>query len=259
VSADRGCLGRFTGVHPRGWPRHNRLTSPKLRRPATGATVRAGGRCNCASSVISPARSTLRKQGWLSATLPRCPLHPQGGCGFARHGTYERVSPPGTRVARWYCPEGHCTFSLLPDCLAARLSGTLPRSRRWCVRPSRRRAWRRCAAPASGHRAARGVALGAPARAGRACAFTSRSRACSGSRSAGGADRDGVRSAPGGGGGPGGAARDRRAVAGRAARAARIRAPAHVAAGGGDRSNTVRGRTRRDARRRVSRAGKPPA
>jgi len=64
-------------------------------------------------------------QGWLEASLPRCPLHPQGGCHFARHGTYERVSPPDTRVARWYCPEGHCTFSLLPDCLAARLSGTL--------------------------------------------------------------------------------------------------------------------------------------
>jgi hypothetical protein len=30
-------------------------------------------------------------------------------------------------VARWYCPEGHRTFSLLPDCLAARLSGTLAR------------------------------------------------------------------------------------------------------------------------------------
>lgn len=28
-------------------------------------------------------------------------------------------------MARWYCPEGHRTFSLLPDCLAARLSGTL--------------------------------------------------------------------------------------------------------------------------------------
>jgi hypothetical protein len=67
----------------------------------------------------------VTQQGWLSATLPRCPLHPDGRCGFARHGTYERVSPPGTRVARWYCPEGHRTFSLLPDCLAARLSGTL--------------------------------------------------------------------------------------------------------------------------------------
>jgi hypothetical protein len=44
---------------------------------------------------------------------------------LARHGTYERLSPPGTRVARWYCPQGHRTFSLLPDCLAARLPGTL--------------------------------------------------------------------------------------------------------------------------------------
>ena len=54
-----------------------------------------------------------------------CPLHSGGGCGFARHGTYGRTSPPGTRIARWYCPEGHCTFSLLPDCLSARLPGTL--------------------------------------------------------------------------------------------------------------------------------------
>jgi hypothetical protein len=57
--------------------------------------------------------------------LTRCPLHPGGGCSLARHGTYERKSPPGTRIARWYCPQGHCTFSLLPDCLAARLPGTL--------------------------------------------------------------------------------------------------------------------------------------
>ncbi len=67
----------------------------------------------------------VSQQAWLDASLPCCPLHPAGKCGFARHGTYTRVSPPGTRVARWYCPEGHRTFSLLPDCLAARLSGTL--------------------------------------------------------------------------------------------------------------------------------------
>lgn len=29
------------------------------------------------------------------------------------------------RVARWYCPAAHETFSLLPDCLAARLTGDL--------------------------------------------------------------------------------------------------------------------------------------
>lgn len=35
------------------------------------------------------------------------------------------MSPPGTLIARWYCPLGHCTFSLLPDHLAARFPGTL--------------------------------------------------------------------------------------------------------------------------------------
>ena len=36
-----------------------------------------------------------------------------------------RKSPRETRVARWYCPQSKTTFSLLPDCLAARLPGTL--------------------------------------------------------------------------------------------------------------------------------------
>ena len=67
----------------------------------------------------------VRQQAWRSATLLQCPLHPRGGCGFARHTPYERVAPPGCLVARYYCPEGHTTFSLLPDCLASRLSSTL--------------------------------------------------------------------------------------------------------------------------------------
>ena len=33
--------------------------------------------------------------------------------------------PTGKRIARWYCRESHTTFSPLPDCLAARLPGTL--------------------------------------------------------------------------------------------------------------------------------------
>ena len=41
-----------------------------------------------------------------------------------RHG-YARKTPRGTQIARWYCPESHTTFSLLPDCLAARLPGEL--------------------------------------------------------------------------------------------------------------------------------------
>lgn len=36
-----------------------------------------------------------------------------------------RVEPPGTQVARWYCPTGKTSFSLLPDCLASRLAGSL--------------------------------------------------------------------------------------------------------------------------------------
>jgi len=67
----------------------------------------------------------VSQQAWRAASLKHCPLHPHGGCSFARHGTYQRVTPPGTRIPRWYCPEGHRTFSLLADCFAARLSGTL--------------------------------------------------------------------------------------------------------------------------------------
>jgi hypothetical protein len=67
----------------------------------------------------------VTRELWRQARLERCPLHPRGGCGFARHGTYERKSPSGTRVARWYCPRGHQTFSLLSDHLAARFPGTL--------------------------------------------------------------------------------------------------------------------------------------
>jgi len=54
------------------------------------------------------------------------PVASAGGCGLERHGTYGRVVPPaGTRVARFYCRAGRTTFSLLPDCLASRLSGSL--------------------------------------------------------------------------------------------------------------------------------------
>lgn len=62
---------------------------------------------------------------WERATISRCPWHPLGGCGFARHGTYGRVKPANTRVARWYCPQQKRTISALPDCLASHRSGTL--------------------------------------------------------------------------------------------------------------------------------------
>ena len=87
--------------------------------------MRADGRCNLDLKVTLTCDAYVTQKAWRNASLTGCPLHPQGGCGFARHGCYQRVSPPGTRIARWYCPTGHCTFSLLPDCLSARLSGTL--------------------------------------------------------------------------------------------------------------------------------------
>ena len=62
---------------------------------------------------------------WECATLIACPWHPEGGCGFAGHGTYRRVKPANTRVARWYCPAAQRTVSALPDCLASHRSGTL--------------------------------------------------------------------------------------------------------------------------------------
>lgn len=67
----------------------------------------------------------VTREAWREARLYRCPLHPHGGCGFARHTTYARKTPLGTVIARWYCPQGHRTFSLLPDHLAARFPGTL--------------------------------------------------------------------------------------------------------------------------------------
>lgn len=67
----------------------------------------------------------VNRQAWREASLPHCPNHPLGGCSFRRNGTYRRKQPVGTKIARWYCPDSHTTFSLLPDCLAARLPGTL--------------------------------------------------------------------------------------------------------------------------------------
>ena len=67
----------------------------------------------------------VRAEAWRAASLEQCPNHPHGGCSLARHGTYTRKTLRGTRIARWYCPESHTTISLLPDCLAARLPGTV--------------------------------------------------------------------------------------------------------------------------------------
>lgn len=64
------------------------------------------------------------QEAWRQASLDSCPFHPKG-CDLSRHGTYERVEPPGMRVARLYCRQARTTISLLPDCMAARLTGSL--------------------------------------------------------------------------------------------------------------------------------------
>jgi hypothetical protein len=75
--------------------------------------------------TLSSVETYIANQEWRHACLPRCPSHPSGGCSYARHGSYTRLNPPGIRIARWYCPEGRRTFSLLPDFMAAKLPGLL--------------------------------------------------------------------------------------------------------------------------------------
>jgi hypothetical protein len=92
---------------------------------------RTAVRCAWERTVQLPFRTSssvdayIRNREWRDARLPCCPLHPSGGCLFARHGSYPRRMPRGLRIARWYCPEGRRTFSLLPDFLAARLPSLL--------------------------------------------------------------------------------------------------------------------------------------
>ena len=69
----------------------------------------------------------VARKAWREASLAVCPRHPRGGCGLVRHGTYPRTTPVGMRIARYYCPTAHETFSLLPDCLASHFPGELDR------------------------------------------------------------------------------------------------------------------------------------
>ena len=51
----------------------------------------------------------------------------RGWCAsaFSDANHQQRVRPPGTLIARWYCPLERRTVSALPDCLASHYSGTL--------------------------------------------------------------------------------------------------------------------------------------
>lgn len=67
----------------------------------------------------------IEQKAWEQAELNRCPFHPDGGCSYAKHGTYPRKFPEYCLVVRYYCPEAHQSISLLPDFFASRLPGTL--------------------------------------------------------------------------------------------------------------------------------------
>jgi hypothetical protein len=67
----------------------------------------------------------VSERGWREAILKCCPAHPAGGCSFRPHTPYARKWPAGCLIARWYCPEAHQTFSLLPDFLACGVTGPL--------------------------------------------------------------------------------------------------------------------------------------
>src|SRR4030067_1354632 len=92
--------------------------------PATVGAVRARPVQTRHKTDLTSKEYVTRK-AWREARLHFCPAHPQGGCGFHRNGTYPRVAPAGMRIARYYCPKAKITYSLLPDCLASRLSGDL--------------------------------------------------------------------------------------------------------------------------------------
>ena len=67
----------------------------------------------------------VTSRAWEQATLAACPLCPLGTCHLQGLGTYMRKVPVVAFVARYYCPEQHTTFGLLPDFYASRVPGTL--------------------------------------------------------------------------------------------------------------------------------------
>ena len=64
-------------------------------------------------------------RAWEHATLEACPLCEPQTCHFQRLAPYMRKVPAVAFVARYYCPEQHTTFGLLPDFYASRMPGTL--------------------------------------------------------------------------------------------------------------------------------------
>lgn len=95
---------------------------------------RSGPRCRLQLRFTTDLTSDeyVRQQAWRHASLEACPWH-DDGCRIKRHGTYERKEPPGAKVARWYCADAQATVSLLPDCLCAKLPGSLEEAEKVAV------------------------------------------------------------------------------------------------------------------------------
>ncbi len=71
------------------------------------------------------AEAYVIRQAWREASPPDCLVGLDSGCGQWQHGTYRRKKPVGMRISRWYCRDCGVSFSALPDCLCARLPGSL--------------------------------------------------------------------------------------------------------------------------------------
>ena len=68
------------------------------------------------------------RKAWKKKSAGPCPYcPPSADCQLARLGTYPRVDPPGTKIARFRCRRTRKTVSYLPDCFATRVSGPLER------------------------------------------------------------------------------------------------------------------------------------
>ena len=67
----------------------------------------------------------VSRRAWNDASAPPCPWCEPGTCELAPHGFYARVKPEGTLIRRFICRTAGRTVSLLPDCFAAWIKGSL--------------------------------------------------------------------------------------------------------------------------------------
>ena len=67
----------------------------------------------------------VSQRAWNDVSAPPCPWCKPGTCELAPHGFYARVKPEGALIRRFICRTEGWTVSLLPDCFAAWIMGSL--------------------------------------------------------------------------------------------------------------------------------------